>query len=63
MKFKVYRSARGLLRRTQWRWRLRARNGRTIADSGESYSNRSDCLRAIELIRAESTLAPIEVED
>jgi uncharacterized protein YegP (UPF0339 family) len=26
-----------------FRWRLRARNGRVIAESGEAYTNRSKC--------------------
>jgi len=35
----------------QWRWRLRAANGRIIADSGEAYHNRADCLAAIALVK------------
>ena len=34
-RFEVYRDAKG-----EWRWRLRAGNGRIIADSGESYRKR-----------------------
>lgn len=30
-----------------WRWRLRAPNGRIVADSGESYSKRSNLTRAV----------------
>jgi uncharacterized protein YegP (UPF0339 family) len=30
----------------EWRWRLRAPNGRIIADSAEGYVNRSGALRA-----------------
>lgn len=29
-----------------WRWRLVARNGKIIADSGEGYSSRTNALRA-----------------
>lgn len=32
-------------RQGQWRWHARA-NGRTLADSGEGYSRRIDCLHA-----------------
>lgn len=39
MKLRVYRAADG------WRWRLKARNGRIIADSGEAYTRRSDCVK------------------
>lgn len=28
-----------------WRWTLRARNGRTIGASSESYRRRPDCIR------------------
>lgn len=36
---KVYRDARG-----EWRWQRVAPNGRIIAESGEGYHNRTDCL-------------------
>ena len=45
----------------QWRWRLRAGNNRIIAESGESYHNRADCLAAIELVKG-SALAPVREE-
>lgn len=60
MRFEAYRGRKGLLLRTQWRWRLIARNGRVIATSGEGYNNRSDCLNAIDLIRREAANAPIK---
>lgn len=46
MTYSVYKDAGG-----QWRWRLVAANNRIIADSGESYHNKQDCLAAIELIK------------
>ena len=42
----TYRDTRG-----EWRWRLRASNGRLIADSGEGYSDRRGVMRAIEALR------------
>lgn len=30
-----------------WRWRLKAANGRIVAESGEAYTRRSSALRAI----------------
>lgn len=30
-----------------WRWRLRARNGRIVAESGEAYSNRRKLRRGL----------------
>lgn len=46
MKFTVYFAYDG------WRWRLRSRNNRKIADSGESYTRKHDCLRAIERVKS-----------
>ena len=40
--FELYRDAGGL-----WRWRLRARNGRIVADSAEGYASRRNARRAI----------------
>ena len=37
----VYRT-RSLRRSQRWAWRLVASNGRTIATSGEGYSNRDE---------------------
>lgn len=42
----------------QWRWRLIAANNRIIANSGESYLNRQDCLNAISLVKG-SAAAPV----
>ena len=41
-----------------WRWRLNAANHRTIADSGEGYYNRQDCLSAITFVK-QSSNAPV----
>ena len=40
MHFIVYQDGRG-----EWRWQICARNGKIIADSGESYKRRGDCVR------------------
>ena len=56
MKFELYRDRKKL-----WRWRLRARNGKVIADSAESYKRVSDCLRGINMVRlGTDLLTPIE---
>ncbi len=55
MNFEVYRT-----RNKQWRWKLRAPNGKLIANAGESYQRRIDCLKAIQLVRA-SDMATVEV--
>ena len=33
----------------QWRWRLKAGNGRIVADCGEGYHNRKECLAGLRL--------------
>ena len=43
----------------EWRWHLRASNDRIIADSGEGYRNKQDCLHGIELVKA-SQGAPVK---
>jgi len=41
----------------QWRWQLKSANHEIIA-SGESYYNKADCLKAINLVKGSST-APV----
>jgi uncharacterized protein YegP (UPF0339 family) len=53
MKFQIYSSD------GQYRWRLLAANNRNIANSGEAYHNKADCLAAIGLVK-NSGSAPIE---
>jgi uncharacterized protein YegP (UPF0339 family) len=40
MKAEVYKAKDG------WRWRLRARNNRIVAESGEAYTRERDCVKA-----------------
>jgi uncharacterized protein YegP (UPF0339 family) len=42
MKFDVYQD-----RKKEWRWRLIAKNGRIVADSGEGYTRRASAFRAL----------------
>ena len=44
--FQVYEDAAG-----EWRWRLIAGNEQIIANSGEGYRDKRDCLHAIELVK------------
>ncbi|HST57039.1 MAG TPA: DUF1508 domain-containing protein, partial [Longimicrobium sp.] len=46
MKYCTYKDSKG-----EWRWRLKAKNGDIIADSGEGYKNKSDCLAGIALVK------------
>ena len=53
MTYYMYKDTAG-----QWRWYLKAANGRKIADSGEGYHNKSDCEAAINLVKSSAT-APV----
>ncbi|HEY9282416.1 MAG TPA: DUF1508 domain-containing protein [Pyrinomonadaceae bacterium] len=44
---------------SEWRWQLRAANHRIIADSGEGYRDKQDCLHAISLVKG-SKDAPVK---
>lgn len=54
MEYHVYRDAN-----SQYRWYLLAGNNRKIANSGEGYHNRADCLAAISLVKG-SNQAPVK---
>jgi len=45
----------------EWRWRLKASNGRIIADSGEGYRSEQECLEDIDRVKA-SKDAPVRKE-
>jgi len=51
MKFHIYKDASGELR-----WRLKAANGRVIADSGEGYSSKQACKEGIELVKSATVI-------
>jgi uncharacterized protein YegP (UPF0339 family) len=36
----------------EWRWRLKAGNGETIADGAEGYDSRHNAERAVDTVRA-----------
>ena len=46
MRFEIYPDKKGL-----WRWRLKARNGRIVADSGQGYVRRWNAFRAAREVR------------
>lgn len=43
----------------QWRWYLVAANGRKIANSGEGYINKQDCLAAVGLVMDTNRSTPV----
>jgi uncharacterized protein YegP (UPF0339 family) len=53
MAYYIYKDKAG-----QWRWFLLAANGKKIADSGEGYWNKQDCLTGINLVKASGS-APV----
>ena len=53
MTYWVYKDRAG-----EWRWQLVSSNNRIIADSGEGYTYKSDCLAGIELVKGSSP-APV----
>jgi uncharacterized protein YegP (UPF0339 family) len=44
-------------KRGEWRWHLRADNGKIVADSGEGYKAESDCLHGIDIVKKEAPTA------
>lgn len=58
VKFQVYRDALH-----QWRWRLRSRNGRILADSAEGYTKRAHCLKMVGLIQGSALYSTVEIEE
>ena len=56
LNYQVYKDTK-----TEWRWRLKAENGKIIADSGEGYINQTDCLYAIKLVQS-SVDARIDIQ-
>jgi len=56
--FEVYKDKGG-----QFRWRLRMKNTKVIASSGEGYKEKDSCLKAIESVKRVVADAPVkEVE-
>jgi uncharacterized protein YegP (UPF0339 family) len=54
LRFEMYKDTRG-----EFRWRLKARNGKVIA-TGEGYKAKADCRTAIEVIQRGASTASVE---
>jgi uncharacterized protein YegP (UPF0339 family) len=54
MHFNIYIDGSGT-----WRWQLVSSNGRVIADSGEGYVNKDDCLHGIGLVMDTNRNTPV----
>lgn len=57
MRFEIYRDRKG-----EWRWRLKAGNGRKIANSGEGYKRRSAAVLAAKRLIADAAHAYLELQ-
>jgi len=58
VKFEIYQDAAG-----EFRWRLKSTNGKTIADSGEGYTHRGDCVHGISLVLSAGRIELSEMID
>lgn len=56
MKWEIYRDRS---KKRLWRWRIKARNGLKLGDSGQGYKRRRDCEHAIDLIRQNCPAIPV----
>jgi uncharacterized protein YegP (UPF0339 family) len=54
-KFELYKDAKG-----EFRWRLVASNGQTIATSGEGYKSKESAKDGIESVKKNARIAEIE---
>ena len=55
-KFEIYQDGQG-----EYRWRLKANNHETIADSAEGYTGKDSCEHGVKLVK--ELAADAEVED
>jgi uncharacterized protein len=53
-KFEVYQDAK-----SEYRWRLKAANGQTIATSGEGYTTKQNCLNGINSVKSNAPDAEV----
>ncbi|MGF1483678.1 MAG: YegP family protein [Opitutales bacterium] len=56
MKYEVYEDKAG-----EYRWRLKADNGQNIANGGEGYKQKADCLHGIELVKKSGPADVVEL--
>ncbi|BBO32552.1 hypothetical protein PLANPX_2164 [Lacipirellula parvula] len=55
MEYHVYKDNAG-----EWRWRLLASNKKIVADSGEGYTAKADCLAGIKSVKGSSGADVVE---
>ena len=54
MKYEIYQDKRG-----EWRWRLKAANGKILAMSSEGYWNKRDCWDCIDKVQSSANVPVI----
>lgn len=54
-RFEVYKAKDG------WRWALKAKNGRIIADGGEAFTRKETALASVKLIQESAASATVDV--
>ena len=54
-KFEIYKDSKG-----EFRWRMVAANGQTVATGGEGYKSKESCKAGIESVKKNAAAAPIE---
>lgn len=59
MEFEHYQSAKN----KKWYWRLKASNGKIIADGGQGYDNKADCLHGISLVKKSASAKVTETDE
>lgn len=58
MEYEYYQSAKN----KEWYWRLKASNGKIIADGGQGYENKADCLHGISLVKKSASAKVTETD-
>jgi uncharacterized protein YegP (UPF0339 family) len=53
--FEIFKDKSG-----EFRWRLKASNGKIIADSGEGYAAKEDCQHGIDLVKKDAAAAKVK---
>lgn len=54
-RFEVYKAKDG------WRWALKAKNGRIIADGGEAFTRKETALASVQIIKNQAASAVVDV--
>lgn len=57
MTYYYYKDTKG-----EWRWRLKASNGRILADSGEGYTTEKECKADIDRVMRSKDAPVIEMK-